>query len=168
MNGRPWRERGAPCALESAPMPLWETVLVVLVALIAATVFAQRALQGAAGRGAWRSDAPHTAASAPAMRVAGEAQPAQDGDYVPLFTPAAVYPGAAQAQGVEGRCTVEYAIAATGATRDVRARSCTPPGMFEHAAVDAARQFKYRPRIRGGQPVAVSGVRNEFVFALQR
>jgi protein TonB len=87
-------------------------------------------------------------------------------DYLPLVTVAPEYPPAAQAAGISGRCTVEFTVTAAGTTRDVRPVDCNPPGAFEAAAVAAARQFKYRPRERAGQPVEVAGVRNEFLFSL--
>ncbi len=93
---------------------------------------------------------------------------AQEPDYLPLVTVAPEYPAAAEAAGISGRCTVEFTVTAAGTTRDVRPVDCNPPGAFEAAAVAAARQFKYRPRERAGLPVDVAGVRNEFVFSLER
>lgn len=89
-------------------------------------------------------------------------------DYLPLVTIAPEYPPAAEASRISGRCTVEFTVTAAGTTRDVRPVDCQPTGVFEAAAVAAARQFKYRPRERGGDPVEVPGVRNEFVFSLEQ
>lgn len=127
----------------------------------------------------WRRDvtAPHLDtepavlhADVPALAARGsvDAGTATETDYLPLVTVAPDYPAAAQAAGISGRCTVEFTVTAAGTTRDVRPVDCDPPGAFESAAVAAARQFKYRPRERAGQPVEVSGVRNEFLFSLKQ
>lgn len=162
--------RSGTLAWRDAPvLPLWDTLVVALVVMlaVAATVMHGSPVRLASPES---SAGPRVEpASAPRMRI-GAAQdgPAADAEQLPMVTVAPVYPRVAQQQRIEGRCTVEYTIAATGAVQSVRARTCVPAGVFEQAAIEAARQFKYRPRIRGGAPVAVQGVRNEFVFALAR
>jgi TonB family protein len=129
--------------------------------------------------GLWRGDARTPAAAGERAVLPAQAQEnsrntaaspvmAQEPDYLPLVTVAPEYPAAAEAAGISGRCTVEFTVTAAGTTRDVRPVDCNPPGAFEAAAVAAARQFKYRPRERAGLPVDVAGVRNEFVFSLER
>ena len=98
---------------------------------------------------------------------AAASRSAPDAEYLPLVTVAAAYPAAAEAAGISGRCTVEFTVTASGTTNAVRALDCTPAGVFEASAVVAARAFKYRPRLRAGQPVEARGVRNEFVFSLE-
>jgi TonB family protein len=166
---RPSRLRLRSALRENGAWPTWrDTILVALVVALGASAAAERALSRTASPDGTAAALVRDGRAAPRMLVAGAAAQRRDGEYLPLVTVSAVYPAAAQAQGIEGRCVVEYTIAATGATRDVRARDCAPAGVFERAAVAAARQFKYRPRIRDGAPVAVAGVRNEFRFALDR
>jgi TonB family protein len=110
----------------------------------------------------------HAYAPAVARKAAEASETTSATDFLPLVTVAPEYPAAAQAAGISGRCTVEFTVTAAGTTRDVRPVDCDPPGAFESAAVAAARQFKYRPRERSGQPVEVAGVRNEFLFSLQQ
>ncbi len=93
---------------------------------------------------------------------------AADADYLPIVKVAAVYPRRAQARGISGHCTVEYTVTVSGATRDPVAIDCRPPGAFEAASLRAALKFKYRPRVVDGRPVEVHGVRNQFVFELDR
>jgi TonB family protein len=145
----------------------WDVLAVPLVLVVVLAAWAQQAARSAAVATPRTGDEQAAAGAAPALRLAADAQaPVADAEYLPMVRVAPVYPAAAEQQRIEGRCTVEYTIAATGAVRDVRARACTPAGVFEQAAVEAARQFKYRPRVRAGRPVEVSGVRNEFQFAL--
>ncbi len=108
----------------------------------------------------------HSLAGSPAMPAAAS-RSAPDAEYLPLVTVAAAYPAAAEAAGISGRCTVEFTVTASGTTNAVRALDCRPAGVFEASAVVAARAFKYRPRLRAGQPVEARGVRNEFVFSLE-
>ncbi|MFM7786198.1 MAG: energy transducer TonB [Planctomycetota bacterium] len=107
-------------------------------------------------------------APAVALRAAGTEGSVVEAAQLPLFSIAPVYPPEAEAAGVAGRCVVEYTIGRSGATQDVRALDCEPAGVFEASAIGAAQQFKYRPRTRDGEPVETPGVRNEFLFTLER
>ena len=86
-----------------------------------------------------------------------------DGDYLPIVKVAPVYPSSALSQGLEGFVVVEFTVARSGAVKDVVVVESTDV-LFERAAVEAARKFKYRPRIIAGRTVEVSGVRNRITF----
>lgn len=93
------------------------------------------------------------------------------GDLMPLIKVAPEYPRRALARGVEGYVTVSYTVTETGRTANVVVlEAVTKDGeatsIFDRAAVAAAEQFKYEPRVEDGQPVPVYGVRNRFVFEL--
>lgn len=108
------------------------------------------------------------AAPAPQMQIGtGPGAAAGDGEYLPIVKAAAVYPRRAQLRGITGYCVVEYTVTTSGATRDPSPVECSPPGVFEASAVRAALKFKYKPRVIGGQPVEVAGVRNRFVYELE-
>lgn len=108
------------------------------------------------------------AAPAPQMQTGiGSDATARDGEYLPIVQVAAVYPRRAQLRGITGYCVVEYTVTTSGATRDPAPVECSPPGVFEASAVRAALKFKYKPRVIGGQPVEVAGVRNRFVYELE-
>lgn len=108
-----------------------------------------------------------TAALAPQLQIGtGPSAVATDGEYLPIVKIAAVYPRRAQERGITGHCIVEYTVTTSGATRDPVPVDCSPPGVFEESAVKAALRFKYRPRVVDGQPVEVTGVRNEFLYEL--
>ncbi|MCG3169775.1 MAG: hypothetical protein CALGDGBN_01298 [Pseudomonadales bacterium] len=106
---------------------------------------------------------------APELRIdPGLGAGSSDGDYLPIVKVAAMYPRRAQARGITGYCIVEYTVTVSGATRDPVAIDCQPPGVFEDASVRAALKFKYRPRVVDGRAVEVRGVRNQFVYELDR
>jgi protein TonB len=66
---------------------------------------------------------------------------------------AAVYPPDALRRGLEGWVDLEFTIAADGSTRDIQVRESRPGGVFNRAATDALRTWRYKPVLRNGQPV---------------
>lgn len=63
------------------------------------------------------------------------------------------YPESALAAGVTGKVTLRLRIDRLGALRDVSVTEAQPPGVFEAAALKAARSLKFKPAIRNGVPV---------------
>lgn len=63
------------------------------------------------------------------------------------------YPESALAAGVTGKVTLRLMIDHLGALRDASVTEAQPPGVFEAAALKAARSLKFRPAIRNGVPV---------------
>lgn len=102
------------------------------------------------------------------MSVRGLGLAASDGEYLPIVKIAPVYPAAAQARGIEGYCIVEYTVTTAGTTRDVQVVEAEPTGIFNKASIAAAEKFKYRPRVVDGEPIEVHGVRNKFIYQLER
>ena len=88
-----------------------------------------------------------------------------DGDYLPIVKIAPIYPSGALAQGLEGYVVVQFTVARSGAVKDVVVIESTD-SLFEHAAIEAAYRFKYRPRIIRGESIEVLGVRNKITFAI--
>ncbi|MAN52534.1 MULTISPECIES: energy transducer TonB [Marinimicrobium] len=93
------------------------------------------------------------------------------GDLMAIVKVAPQYPRLAATRGIEGFVTVEYTVTATGRTADVViVEAVTTEGqttsVFDRAAIAAAEQFKYQPRVQDGVAVDVHGVRNRFVFEL--
>jgi len=89
-----------------------------------------------------------------------------DGEYYPLVKAAPVYPPAARQHGIEGYVVVEFGLGTDGRTRDHKIVESVPAEIFDRAAIDAVRKFKYKPRMRNGQPKIVSGIRNKIPFVL--
>ncbi|OOG36386.1 M56 family metallopeptidase [Rhodanobacter sp. C05] len=61
----------------------------------------------------------------------------------PLQIRQPVYPHAALVQGVEGQVVIEFGLSANGDVRDPRVVSAQPAGVFDLAAIDAMRAWKY-------------------------
>ncbi len=91
-----------------------------------------------------------------------------DGDYLPLVRVQPVYPQRALQRGIEGYVIVSLTVGANGtvAPDSIQIVEQAPSRVFERAAIDAAKRFKYQPKMVGGVPQAVSGVTYKFTFAL--
>jgi protein TonB len=100
-----------------------------------------------------------TAAAAPAVAVRLASQPRNpvsmpDGTIVPVATGTCtgVYPEAAKRAGVEGVVILDLVVGEDGRTRDITVVRGPGHGLAE-AAVLAARQCRFIPATRDGQPV---------------
>ena len=84
----------------------------------------------------------------------------------PVVKVAPVYPLAAVQRGIEGHVVLEYTVTRNGTVADPVIVESSHP-LLNRAALDAAREFKYMPRIIRGEAVEVSGVRIMFRFELE-
>lgn len=74
------------------------------------------------------------------------------------------YPAEAIRQGVNGSVMLLVTVGADGSVRDVEVEKSTPPGVFDAAAVEAARQWRLAPEVRDGQPVDGARIRVPVTF----
>ena len=72
-----------------------------------------------------------------------------------LRAPAPEYPATAVAQRIAGSVTVEYTVDTSGETRDVHVVEATPPGVFDQAAINAVKHWRYAPPLANGAAVEV-------------
>lgn len=91
-----------------------------------------------------------------------------DGNYLPIVKVAPVYPRQALERGIVGDCMVRYTVTAAGTVTDVEVveEACEVMA-FRRPSIEAAKRFKYKPRVIDGAAVEVRGVRNVFHFELQ-
>lgn len=90
-----------------------------------------------------------------------------DGDYLPIVKVTPIYPRRAAERGVEGYVLLEFTVTALGTVENAVVLESDPKGYFERSALNAARKFKYKPKVINGTPVPVSGVRNLITFELE-
>lgn len=88
-------------------------------------------------------------------------------EYRALSRPKPAYPPQALARGIEGYVVLEFTVTAAGTTRDPRVLEASPAHVFDAAALAAAREFRYQPRIQAGAPVEVPGVRSRIRFQIR-
>ena len=79
---------------------------------------------------------------------------------------APVYPREAAMACIEGWALLEFMVTAMGTVRDPIVIEASPAGVFDGAAITAAREFRYVPKVWNGQAVDVWGVRYLMRFEL--
>ncbi|MGH8202582.1 MAG: energy transducer TonB [Steroidobacteraceae bacterium] len=75
------------------------------------------------------------------------------------------YPERALSNRIDGSVTVQYVVDKKGYTKDVRVIESLPKGVFDSAATEAIRRWRYRPAQYNGQPMEVP-VRTRIRFEL--
>lgn len=76
------------------------------------------------------------------------------------------YPYDAQEQGIEGFVVLKILIDRQGEVREVLVRQCEPHGVFDTAAEDAIRRWRFQPPSYRGEPVQ-AWVRQRITFSLE-
>ena len=89
-----------------------------------------------------------------------------DGEYLPIVKVAPIYPRRALSRGIEGYVIVEFVVTKQGSVRDPVVVEAKPEGIFDQAAKDAAKKFKYKPRVIDGLATEVAGVQNKITFKM--
>ena len=65
------------------------------------------------------------------------------------------YPPGALTQRVSGSVTLEFTVDARGDTRDIHVLESTPTGVFDQAAINAVKHWRYAPMVVNGAAVEV-------------
>jgi TonB family protein len=65
-----------------------------------------------------------------------------------------VYPSAAERQNLSGWVDVEFTVAPDGSTQDLVVRGAEPQRLFDQAAIDAVKRWRFEPIMRDGKAVA--------------
>ena len=126
--------------------------------LAAATSWGASAAAVAAVRRLGAAQAQPQAAAGPDLQAL--AQQLQRTRYV-----APEYPDRALTDRIGGSVTVQYIVDKQGRTQDVKVVESVPKGVFDEAATEAIRRWRYRPAHYNGQPVEVP-VRTRIRFEL--
>lgn len=91
-----------------------------------------------------------------------------DGDALAIVRVLPRYPNRALSRGIEGWVLLEFTISAIGQAVDPIVVEAQPQGMFNRAAINAVRKWKYRPKTEDGRAVARPGVRQLISFAIAK
>lgn len=114
-----------------------------------------------------REQAARQQAAAAAERARqAEAAAAASRQFLPIAKQAPAYPQRALDKGLEGQCTVRYRVNAQGRVENPEAESDCHP-LFVRPSLNAAKRFRYRPRVIDGRAVAVESVRNTFTYRIE-
>jgi len=87
--------------------------------------------------------------------------------YLPIAKKAPDYPQRALDKGVQGDCTVSYTVDTQGRVRDPQVLDGCHP-WFAQPSLQAARSFRYQPKMVDGRAVEVPGVKNTFHFSIEQ
>ena len=119
----------------------------------------------------WGADAKDIAAvqQLQAPKARGAADPAVlAASLKRLRSPPPDYPQNALNQHISGSVTLEYTVDTHGEPRDIHVVEATPPGVFDQAAINAVRHWRYGPVKVDGAPVDVPSVRTRVRFELPK
>jgi protein TonB len=89
-----------------------------------------------------------------------------DRDAVPLVRIEPDYPMQARQRGQEGWVVLEFTISTAGTVKDVEVVASEPGTVFDRAAVQAVRKWKYNPKVLDGKPVERPGVKVRLDFEM--
>ena len=89
-----------------------------------------------------------------------------DGDALAIVRVLPRYPSRALSRGLEGWVLLEFAISKLGQAIDPVVVDADPPSIFNRAALNAVKKWKYRPMIENGQPAVRHGVRQLISFEI--
>lgn len=101
------------------------------------------------------------ARSAPAKPTnSGSSNASQGGNsgVVPLVRVQPTYPARAASRHIEGWVKVEFTVNASGGVTNPVVVGASPPGIFDEAALNAIRRWRFKQRIVNGSPVAQRAV----------
>ena len=90
-----------------------------------------------------------------------------DRDAVPLVRIEPDYPMQARQRGIEGWVVVEFTISTAVTVKDATVVASEPGNVFDRAAVQAVRKWKYNPKIVDGKPVERPGVKIRLDFEME-
>lgn len=90
-----------------------------------------------------------------------------DRDVVPLVRIEPDYPMRARQRRVEGWVVVEFTISKTGSVKNPVVSASHPSSIFDRAALQAVRKWKYNPKIEHGKAVERAGVKVTLEFKME-
>lgn len=78
-----------------------------------------------------------------------------------------VYPSESREAKVEGSVLVIYDVNEEGLVSNIRVVSSSPEGVFDHAAIEFVRTWRFQPQKRSGVAEAVENVESRISFTLE-
>lgn len=77
-----------------------------------------------------------------------------ESDVIPMVRIPPVYPRTAKLAKIQGYVTMEVVINPEGTVTEVSVVEAAPPRMFDIAAMDAMKRWRFRPKVVNGVPVS--------------
>lgn len=89
-----------------------------------------------------------------------------DGGLMTIVAVQPVYPRIASERGLEGQVVVRFDVSETGTVSNAVVVESSNR-VFDKAAIDAAKRFRFKPRVVDGVPQASYGVHRLFTFRME-
>jgi TonB family protein len=83
-----------------------------------------------------------------------------------IEAPAPVYPDSARQAGLEGKVVLVIVVDEQGRVIEAKVFRAEPPGVFEQAALEAVRKWRFEPALQRSKPIKVR-MAQEVVFRLE-
>ena len=90
-----------------------------------------------------------------------------DRDAVPQVRIQPDYPIQARQKGIEGWVDVQFTVGSDGSVRNPVVLNAEPKKIFDRAALQAVKGWKYNPKIEDGRPVERRGLKVRIRFQLE-
>jgi protein TonB len=105
------------------------------------------------------SASPALPSNKPTKTGSGEAPiKSADSGVVPLVRVKPTYPMRAASRHIEGWVKIEFTVSPSGTVANARVVDASPPGIFDEAALDAIKEWKFKPKIENGAAVTQRAV----------
>lgn len=95
------------------------------------------------------------------------AQSSEDHEYALLTSMPPPYPRAAYDRGLEAIVTIEFNINEQGRAQNTRVIQGDRDGIFQESSIEAAENYRFRPRVIDGEPITVAGVQYKLTYCLE-
>lgn len=89
----------------------------------------------------------------PYLARGGGGSPTGNAEETPLVRIDPEYPIKARMKGIEGFVNVSFNISKEGSPINIEIEKASPPRVFDRAVRRAVMRWKYRPRVKDGQPI---------------
>jgi protein TonB len=108
-----------------------------------------------------------TAAPPTGYRYDGPGSAWSDGPLISLIRVTPNYPGSALIGGLEGYAIVQFDVLADGSVTNVSIVESSDK-VFERSSIEAAKRFRFKPRVVEGVPQITAGLQNLFTYEMNK
>ncbi len=91
-----------------------------------------------------------------------------DTEAVPVVRVEPIYPQIAAQRSMEGWVLLKFDIGPSGNVQNAKVVESDPPRIFDEAALNAVKKWKYKPQVREGKPLTTRGITVRLTFKLEK
>ena len=91
-----------------------------------------------------------------------------DTEAVPVVRVEPIYPHIAAQKNIEGWVLLEFDIGPQGNVLNPKVLEAQPVRVFDDAAVNAVKKWKYKPQVKNGKPLVTRGIQVRLTFKLEK